>query len=175
MALPRPTVPEPEEREDSEAQQAVNELAAALCVGLPEGLDTLRDDERARWLLAQLLNWHRRETRSSWWRYFYLKDDLTDEERCEESGALDDLAFEDSWPDPTPKAKSTIYRFHFPQQEHSIKVGSSPRDSATEKAVGTVMNLDDDTGVIDIKRGSSQPAPTPTSSTRSRNPIACSA
>ena len=163
MALPRPTVPEPEAREDSAAQQAVNELAAALCVGLPEGLDTLRDDERGRWLLAQLLNWHRREAKSFWWRYFYLKDELTDEERCEESDALGALTFEASWPDPAPKARSTIYRFRFPQQEHDIKVGNSPRDPATEKAVGTVMNLDDDAGVIDIKRGSKQPAPTPTS------------
>ena len=31
--LPRPTVPEPEEREDSDEQKAVNELAAALVCG----------------------------------------------------------------------------------------------------------------------------------------------
>ena len=163
MILPRPTVPEPEEREDSEAQQAVNELAAALCVGLPESLDALRDDERGRWLLAQLLNWHRREAKSFWWRYYYLKDELTDEERREESDALGVLTFEDSWPDPAPRTRSTIYRFRFPQQEHDIKVASSPHDPATEKAVGTVVSLDDDAGVIDIKRGSKQPPPTPTS------------
>ena len=34
--LPRPTVPEPEEKKDSEAQMAVNELAAALRAGLPD-------------------------------------------------------------------------------------------------------------------------------------------
>ena len=33
-----------------------------------------------RWLLAQLLSWHRREEKSFWWRYFYLMNDLTDEE-----------------------------------------------------------------------------------------------
>ena len=70
--LPRPTVPEPEEREDSDEQKAVNDLAAALCIGLPDSIEELDGDERGRWLLAQLLNWHRREAKSFWWRYFYL-------------------------------------------------------------------------------------------------------
>ncbi len=160
--LPRPTVPEPEEREDSEAQKAVNELVAALCAGLPDTADQTQEDH-GRWLLAQLLNWHRREAKSTWWRYFYLKNELTDEERREESDALGGLTFENCWPDPAPRARSTIYRFHFPPQDHGIKVGTSPHDPATGGAVGTVVHLDDDAGVIDIKRGSSQPAPEPTS------------
>ena len=41
--------------------------------------------EHARWLLAQLLGWHRRENKAGWWRYFHLLDDLTDEERVEEA------------------------------------------------------------------------------------------
>ena len=106
--LPRPTVPEPEEREDSEEQKAVNDLAAALCIGLPDSIEELDGDERGRWLLAQLLNWHRREAKSFWWRYFYLVGELTDEERREESDALGELTFEDSWPDPTPRSRSTI-------------------------------------------------------------------
>ena len=97
--LPRPIVSEPKEREDSDEQKAVNELAEELCVGLPENIEDLQGDQRGRWLLAQLLNWHRREAKSFWWRYFYLVDELTDEERREESDALGELAFEDSWPD----------------------------------------------------------------------------
>ena len=81
-----------------------------------------RGDERGRWLLAQLLNWHRREAKSFWWRYFYLVDELTDEERREESDAIGELTFEDSWPDPRPRARSTIYRFRFPPQDHAIRV-----------------------------------------------------
>ena len=118
--LPRPTVSEPEEREDSVEQKAVNELADKLCVGLPESFEDLEGDERGRWLLAQLLNWHRREAKSFWWRYFYLVGELTDEERREESDALGELTFEDSWPDPRPRARSTVYRFRFPPQDHAI-------------------------------------------------------
>ena len=162
ITLPRPTVPEPGETEDSEAQKAVNELVEALSAGLPDAVDQTQA-ERGRWLLAQLLNWHRREAKSTWWRYFYLKNELTDEERREEPDALGGLTFEGAWPDPAPRARSTIYRFRFPLQEHDIKVGISPHDPSTGNAVGTVVHLDDDAGVIDIKRGSTQPAPTPTS------------
>ena len=161
--MPRPTVPEPEARQDSDDQKAVNELADALCAGLPDNIEELEGDERGRWLLAQLLNWHRREGKSFWWRYFYLRDELTDEERREESDALAELTFEDSWPDPRPKARSTIYRFRFPPQDHAIKLDKTPHDPETEKAVGTAVHIDDEEGVIDIRRGNNQPPPTPTS------------
>ncbi len=161
--LPRPTVPEPEEREDSEEQQAVNELAATLCAGLPESVEDLGGDQRGRWLLAQLLNWHRREAKSFWWRYFYLVDALTDEERRGESDAIGELTFEDSRPDPRPRARSTIYRFRFPPQDHSIRVDNAPHDPETGTTAGTVVLIDDEEGLIDLRRARTQPAPTPTS------------
>ena len=58
--------PEPEEREDSEAQKAVNKLVDALLASLPESIEQMSSEGRGRWLLAQLLNWHRREDRSFW-------------------------------------------------------------------------------------------------------------
>ena len=161
--LPRPSVPEPQEREDSEEQQAVNALAAELLEGLPESAEGMDGAERGRWLLAQLLNWHRREAKSVWWRYFYLVNELTDEERREESDALGGLTFERSWPEPTPGSRSTVYRFRFPPQDHSIRVDSSPHDPATGSAAGTVAHVDDDEGVIDIRRGRQRAPPTPTS------------
>ena len=159
--LPRPTVPEPEQVEDSEAQQAVNELVDALAAGLPDDAGDRSDDERGRWLLAQLLNWHRREGKSFWWRYFYLRDELTDEARREESDALGELTPERSWPDPAPRARSTIHRFGFPPQEHRIRVGDQPHDPVTEQSAGTVFDVGED--YIDLRLGSGRPAPTPTS------------
>ena len=161
--LPRPTVPAPEEREDSDEQKAVNELADELCAGLPESIDELKGDERGRWLLSQLLNWHRREAKSFWWRYFYLVGELTDEERREESDAIGELTFEESRPDPRPKARSTIYRFRFPPQDHAIREDDSPHDPEAGKAAGKVAFIDDEEGLIDLRRGNGQPQPTPTS------------
>ena len=161
--LPRLTVPEPKETEDSDAQKAVQQLVDQLTAGLPDDLEGGGDDERAQWLLAQLLNWHRREAKSLWWRYFFLMDELTDEERRDEPDALGGLTFERSWKDPAPHARSTIYRFRFPPQEHRIGVGDSPHDPETGSPAGTVVHLNDGSGVIDLRLGTSRPAPTPTS------------
>ncbi|MCC6179184.1 MAG: TM0106 family RecB-like putative nuclease, partial [Chloroflexi bacterium] len=162
-ALPRSIVVTAEETEDSESQKAVQALVDQLMAGVPDDLAMATDEERGRWLLAQLLNWHRREAKSFWWRYFFLRDELTDEERREESDALGELTFERSWPDPTPRARSTIYRFRFPPQEHKISVGNTPHDPATDRPAGTVVHIDDDAGIIDLKLASGRPAPMPTS------------
>lgn len=161
--LPRPAIPEPEETEDSDAQKAVNELVDALTAGLPDTTDQMGDVDRGQWLLAQLLNWHRREAKSFWWRYFYLVNELTDQERLEEPDSMAGLTFESSWPDPAPRTRSTIYRFRFPPQEHAIKVGDNPRDPETGGPVGTIFHIDDELGVIDIRRGNARPAPTASS------------
>ena len=159
--LPRPTLTEPEQIEDSEAQQAVTRLVDDLADGLPGDAGDRSDDEHGRWLLAQLLNWHRREGKSFWWRYFYLREELTDEERRDESDALGVLTFERDWLDPAPRARSRIYRFRFPPQEHRIRVGDKPHDPVTGSAAGTVFEVGED--YIDLRLGVGRPAPTPTS------------
>ena len=158
-SLLRPTVPEPEETEDSEAQKEVNALVDSLVSGLPENADQMTDSQHGQWLLGQLLNWHRREDKSFWWRYFYLVNELTDAERREEPDALAELTLESDWADPAPRARSTIYRFRFPPQDHSIKLDSNPHDPETRKPVGAVFHLDDAEGVIDIRCGNNRPAP----------------
>jgi len=161
--VPRPSVPEPSETEDSDEQQEVNELAADLCFDLPANVEEIKEAQRGRWLLAQLLNWHRREDKSSWWRYFHLATELTDEERLEESDAMSGLTFMGSGPNPAPKARSNLHRFKFPPQEHAVKEDSSPHDPETLEAVGTVHSIDEQAGEIVIKRGNTKPAPSATS------------
>jgi uncharacterized protein len=46
----------------------------------------------AHWLLANLLDWHRRGSKADWWEYFRLKD-LTDEELPNERGAISGWVF----------------------------------------------------------------------------------
>src|SRR5439155_2008084 len=101
-----------------EAQQAVQALVDQLLEAMPEEQRNAADP---RWLLAQLLNWHRREDKSFWWRYFYLRE-LTDAERVEELDAIAMLTYLDSRVDPAPKARSTIHRYSFPPQEHKIRL-----------------------------------------------------
>ena len=165
-ALPRLTATAPDETEDSEEQKAVQELVDRLTEDLPKDLTdgtSLEDPtQRGRWLLAQLLDWHRREDKAFWWRYFHLKDELNDEERVNESDALGQLRAAGSRSDPKPRSRSTIFSFRFPPQDHKLEVGDSPHDQHGN-SVGEVVSVDDQECFIDLKLGSSRAAPAPTS------------
>ena len=161
--LPRPAAADSSQTEDSERQQEFNRLADELLTGLPTDPGDMDGDQRALWLLAQLLNWHRREDKGFWWRYFHLLNEISHGEYREEGDALGELRFERSWPDPNPRARSTFYRFRFPPQDHDIKPGSSPHDPDTAASVGKVAAVDDERGAIDIRRGDRYPTPTPRS------------
>ena len=165
-ALPRPTVIEPEETEDSEEQREIKKLVDRLTEDLPKDLTdgTSLDDpaQRGRWLLAQLVDWHRREHKAVWWRYFHLKDDLTDDERAEETDVLGRLTFLDARPDPNPRARSTFYRFRFAEQDHKLSVSDSVR-TQDGKDAGRIVRLDDEACEVELRLSSSRPAPEPTS------------
>jgi uncharacterized protein len=116
--------------------------------------------ERGRWLLAQLLSWHRREEKSFWWNYFRLRDDLTDEERVAEREPLGRL----TCVGPVGEtSRSIIYRYSFPEQEHAIEVGSSVREPVTGRSPGRVVALDEVERTIDLARGPRTDGPHPTS------------
>ena len=165
-APPRPTATPPDETEDSEEQREIKELVNRLTQDLPKDLTdgaSLDDPvQRGRWLLAQLLDWHRREDKAFWWRFFHLRDELNDEERVNESDALGQLTFAGSRLDPKPNSRSTIYCFRFPSQDHKIEVGDRPRDQHGNP-VGEVVSVDDEACEIELKTGSSGAAPTLTS------------
>jgi uncharacterized protein len=65
----RPALRSPEAPEElTEADERVRELADRLTDGVPAEGRT--DEEQARWLLAQLLSWHRREAKVAFWEFF---------------------------------------------------------------------------------------------------------
>jgi hypothetical protein len=76
---------------------AARQLPEAEVAALTQGLLEVRpgrtpEDERARWLLAQSLSWHRREDKADWWAYFGRLR-MTDAELVEEREAIGELAF----------------------------------------------------------------------------------
>ena len=40
--------------------------------GVPADPAERSPEDQARWLLAQLLSWHRREDKATWWQFFRL-------------------------------------------------------------------------------------------------------
>jgi predicted RecB family nuclease len=159
--LPRPKPEEPEPGEELSARLAhVAEVADRLAEGVPEDEAARTPEQHGRWLLAQLLSWHRREEKSFWWRYFYLMDDLTDDERVTEPEPIGRLELVGPVGDT---ARSTIYRYRFPEQEHEIDVGVEVRDPATGRSPGSVVALDAGAGTLDLRRGPKTDGPHPRS------------
>lgn len=155
--IPRPV---PQALEPSEAvsdlETRVDLLRDALCSTAAAG--STEPEDHARWLLAQLLQWHRRERKSEWWRYYELLD-MTDDELIEDREALAALTYEGV---VDTVARSFVHRYRFdPSQEHKVGVGSRPVDPRTKRDVGEVFAIDNDEGFIDLKRAKTSDRPHP--------------
>ncbi len=134
----------------TERDEAVIRLAASLTADDPGDPMTraAKPEVAGRWLLAQLLAWHRREDKSAWWRYFELLG-KTDDELIAEREPLGGLELIDSW----PVKHSTYYRFSFPPQDHRIGDSSKVSDPRTRQSAGEVIEVDDVAFTITIRRG----------------------
>ena len=132
-----------------EPQRESTELAKQLLAGLPEdpALDT--PEQATRRLTANLLDWHWREEKQSWWEYFRTRE-LPPSERLGDRSILAELAFQSV---VGTLKKSSVCRYTFPEQEHSIKSNADVVDPDTEKGAGSIVQLGD--GFIDLKRGPS--------------------
>jgi uncharacterized protein len=142
----------PDAREpDQESQEELDQLHAALLAGVPDDSADRDDGEHANWLMAQLLDYHRREAKPAWWWYFERLE--ADEEHLTEvdNEALGRLSDTGIAPVPVPPpARSLIYTLQFPPQDHKISAGSFI-DPATERGV-TVESIDNATGTLRISR-----------------------
>ena len=151
--LPRPVAAEkPQAPEDP----VVARIKAALCEGVSAETSSRTGEERARVLLADLLEWHRREAKPGWWRYFYLRN-LSSAELIGEPDALGGLTGGD---EVGTVKKSVVRRFWFPPQEHKFGPGKNACDPVTGKG-WTVLAVNDVAGTIDLKVGSKYAGPWP--------------
>ena len=154
MALPRPEFHEAaHETEDPE----VAALRLALTSDIPEEPDDQGELDRARLLLADLLDWHRRENKPGWWRYFTCCR-LSSEDLVHESDAIGELSGGEV---VDQVSRSVVRRFSHPAQEHGFKVGEKAYDPVGKKS-WTVVAVDQQHGTIDLKIGASNTAPLPT-------------
>lgn len=144
----RPTAGSGEPSEGvSDWETKVAERVDALTAGL--GPDDHGEEACGRRLLADLLDWHRREEKSQWWRWFELKDDLTVEELVSERDALGGLEFVIDLP---PRGRRGVRQYRFEPQDHPFKLGDKPVDPRTGIGAGEVVGLDDVRGTIELAR-----------------------
>jgi len=127
-----------------EEEHAPNPLRDQLVAGEETG--------SPRWIIGELLEYHRREARPAWWWFF---------ERCEQM-SLDDLVADaesiarlEPVGQPQRVARSLEWRMRFPPQQYKLGVGDAPVDPATKKAAGTIVALDEAAGTLGLRRGPS--------------------
>ena len=143
-ALPRPVVKAGEASETlAEWLAEVRATEERLVAGLPDDLAAWDARQQGRWLLAQLLEWHRREEKPGWWRYFHLLE-MPDEERLEEREPLAMLELIG----PQDETART-YRYRFPPQEHEI--GDHGGVDPVSGKTFSVVELDDMRGEVVLR------------------------
>ncbi|MFN8036147.1 MAG: TM0106 family RecB-like putative nuclease [Acidimicrobiia bacterium] len=142
----------------AEREATLAELADELCAGVLED-DEERDAERqARWLLAQLLHWHRREAKPEWWAYYERRDHFTEADFVNDPECIGGLSFVR---DAQRIKQSVVHEYAFEPQDYKFDVGDQPVDPATGNGAGTVWFVDDLAGSIGLKRSVRSTAPHP--------------
>ena len=143
----------PKERAEAEVEAGERgELERALLTHVlrpqtEEEYALMSEDRRARYVLASLLGYHRREEKPQWWAYF---------DRCEnvdqllefDREAIAGLALREDIP-PQEVKKSKIYTYSFQEQHHKMSPGDAV-DPRTRKGV-TIVSIDDERGLLELK------------------------
>jgi uncharacterized protein len=148
--LPRPLVPTTEPSVAlSERQEATRRRVEVLTIHVPADPAARSEEQRARWLLAQLLDWHRRDEKPQWWNWYRLRQ-LSTEDLIDDREALGGLEFVER---VGQVKRSWILRYRFPPQDHKFRPGDVPFDPGNETGAGTIHDVDDAHGFIDLVRG----------------------
>jgi predicted RecB family nuclease len=127
--------------------ERVNAIIAQLTPDVPADVLERTPEQQARWLLAQILDWHRREEKALWWEHFRLAalvaDDLLDERP-----GLAGLKYVGT---AGGTAKTPIHRYCFPPQETELRGGEDLRNCGGDK-LGTLHAISLDERWIEIKK-----------------------
>lgn len=147
-AISRPEVKDgaPPEKIDARAQE-VQARIAALTAGIPIEPSERTQAEQARWVLAHLLDYHRRENKAPWWEFFRLKD-LPPDELLDERAAISGLTFQ-ARVGGTPR--SPVDRYAFPLQDTDVRRGDDLHLQDGTK-FGTVEAIDRAARTVDVKK-----------------------
>jgi len=144
----------PPERAKSLEELKGHELEAAQMMAAL--LENAPPDEGWRQLLADLLEFHRRESKPGFWavfsRQFAPYEELLNDAEC-----LAGLQPCPQFP-PRPEKRSFIHTFSYPAQDFKLKAGDKPQRAVTLEAAGEVISIDEDACQIELKI-SSKPTP----------------
>ena len=127
----------------------INALIGKLTADVPADPEERDEEQHARWILANIVDWHGREEKAVWWEYFRLAD-LTAEGLLEERAGLSGLIHVG---DVSGTARPPIHCYRFPPQETEIRGGEDLRKLGGDK-LGKIeaISFDDYTVVDGVPR-----------------------
>ncbi|HCN83356.1 MAG TPA: hypothetical protein DIT07_07000, partial [Sphingobacteriaceae bacterium] len=134
----------------TEHQERIQPIYEVLMKDVPADPLERTSVQQAQWLLANMLDWYRREKKAMWWEYFRLRD-LPDSELIEEKVAVAGLRFTGQRKD---EKKSVIDLYTFPVQETDIRAGDKLK-AGNGDSFGEVIGINAVSGEISIKKGPS--------------------
>ena len=129
----------------SEWLELITPLIEKLTDGVPVDPADRSAEEHGRWVLANLLEWHRREEKAGWWEYFRLCD-LSAEDLLDERAGLSGLKYIET---VGGTAKCPIDRYSFPAQEADIRPRKGIRVQGGQ-SVGSVEDISRSHRTVDI-------------------------
>jgi len=133
----------------AERDREVREVMDALLDGVPSETAGRTEEQQARWLLASMLEWHRREDKAAWWEFFRLRE-LSDEALLDEKSALSGLQHVGRVEVVRSRA---VDRYRFPTQETSIRRGDKLRlPMPLDKEFGEVVSIDLGAHLLEVKK-----------------------
>jgi uncharacterized protein len=121
-------------------------LTELLSNGIPADPAARTEEQAARWLLAQLLSWHRREDKRAW-QDGYRYAEMNDEDLLDERVGLTRMSFvervESGRQVPTD-------RYAFEPQRSNVRAGKELYYG--DEKFGEVVRIDQAKGVVDVKK-----------------------
>ena len=153
--VPRPDYDKKEPSKKAiELQQRADAIRARLLASVPVEAAEPRHPDHATWLLAYLVDWHRREVNAEWWEFFRLRD-LPEEDLYDERKAVAGLEFIKRVEvvvrkDNGKPTGSVIDRYSYPPQDIEIK---GTLNLQTGQTFGDVEAHDREARTIDVKKG----------------------
>lgn len=144
-------VPDQDAQGSADDRTEVELRMAAMADALLAG-----EEGRLPWrqLLVDLLEFHRRESKPSWWAVF-SRQDMPHVALLEDAECLAGLQANPHVP-PRAEKRSFIHTFSFPAQDFKLKAGDKPKRAGTLEAAGDVVSIDEDALTIELKLGPSR-------------------
>src|ERR1700693_2966937 len=149
--VPRPVPADGEASEEAQERKAeIQKAMDALLAGGPEEKKERTPEQQARWLLAHLLEFHRREDKVTWWEFYRLRDLVDEDDLIDERAVVTGLEFVARTP-PKGRGKCPVDRYTFPPQEFEAREDDELFTNNGE-TLGDIIDIDLGERWVEVKK-----------------------